>query len=93
MWKGIKMKLLKNGRLISVSIENITPTGIWIFIRGKEYFLDYETYPWFKEKTLSKIQNVQLLHDVHIYWPDLDIDLELDCLENPEKYPLKYKPV
>jgi hypothetical protein len=26
-----------------------------------------------------------------LYWPDLDIDLEIDNLENPEKYPLKSK--
>jgi hypothetical protein len=87
------MKSIKSGGRISVSIENITPTGIWLFVRGKEYFLDYETYPWFKEKTLSQIQKVSLLHGFHLYWPDLDVDLELDCLENPAKYPLKYKSV
>jgi hypothetical protein len=26
-----------------------------------------------------------------LYWPDLDVDLEIDNLENPEKYPLKSK--
>ncbi|WP_420886735.1 DUF2442 domain-containing protein [Candidatus Kuenenia stuttgartensis] len=30
--------------------------------------------------------------DSHLHWPDLDIDLEIDSLENPEKYPLVYKP-
>jgi len=32
-----------------------------------------------------------LLHGFHLYWPDLDVDLEIDNLENPEKYPLKDK--
>jgi len=26
-----------------------------------------------------------------LYWPELDVDLEIDNLENPEKYPLKSK--
>ena len=87
--RSIKMKSLKHGRNISVSVENITPFGIWIFVKGKEYFLRYEDYPYFKDQTLKAIQHVQLLHGYHLYWPELDVDLEIDNLENPEKYPLK----
>lgn len=82
------MKLLKSGKDISVSVENITPFGIWIFVNGKEYFLNYDQYPYFRDQTLKSIQNVKLLHGFHIHWPDLDVDLEIDNLENPEKYPL-----
>ena len=85
------MKLLKNGKNISVSVENITSFGIWLFVKGKEYFLDYHTYPHFQHKTIAAIKKVALLHGFHLYWPDLDIDLEIDNLENPEKYPLKSK--
>ena len=85
------MKSLKHGESISVSVENITPFGVWIFIKRKEYFLDYKNYPYFKDQTLKSIQNVRLLHGFHLYWPDLDVDLEIDNLENPEKYPLRSK--
>lgn len=85
------MKLLKNGKNISVSVENITPFGIWMLVKGKEYFLKYEDYPYFKNQTISSIQTVKLLHGFHLYWPDLDLDLEIDNLDNPEKYPLKSK--
>src|SRR3990172_9777987 len=46
---------------------------------------------YFKDQTLSSIQNVQLLHGFHLYWSGLDVDLEIDNLENPEKYPLKFE--
>jgi hypothetical protein len=72
-------------------VENISPFGIWLFAKGKEYFLSYEEYPYFKEKPLKSIQKVKLKHGFHLYWPDLDIDLEIDNLENPAKYPLKDK--
>ena len=85
------MKSLKHGKDISVSVENITPFGIWLFVKEKEYFLSYKDYPYFKDQTLNSIQNVQLLHGYHLYWPDLDVDLEIDNLEHPEKYPLKSK--
>ncbi len=79
----------KRGKAISVSVENITPLGIWLFVKGKEYFLSYEDYPYFQDQTLSSIQDVQLLHGFHLYWPRLDVDLEIDNLEHPEKYPLR----
>jgi hypothetical protein len=85
------MKLSKHGKNISVSVENITPFGIWIYVKDKEYFLSYKEFPYFKKQTMNAIQNVQLLHGYHLYWPELDIDLEIDTLENPEKYPLKSK--
>ena len=85
------MKLSKRGEDISVSVENITPFGIWLFVKEKEYFLSYKDYPYFKDQTINSIQNVQLLHGYHLYWPELDVDLEIDNLENPEKYPLKDK--
>ena len=84
------MKLSKPGKGTLISVENITPFGIWLFVKEKEYFLNYQDYPYFQDQTIKSIQNVQLLHGYHLYWPELDIDLEIDNLENPEKYPLKF---
>ncbi len=86
------MKLSKHGNITLVSVENITPFGIWVFVNGEEYFLNYREYPYFKNQSLKSIQNVNLLHGYHLYWPELDVDLEIDNLENPEKYLLKSKP-
>jgi hypothetical protein len=90
--RSIEMKSSKTGEDILVSVENITPFGIWLFIKGREYFLSYKDYPYFRDKTLKSIQAVQLHHGYHLYWPELDVDLEIDNLENPEKYPMKWKP-
>ena len=83
------MKSSKHGKNILVSVENITPFGIWLFVKEKEYFLNHHDYPYFRDQTLKSIQSVQLLHGYHLYWPELDVDLEIDNLENPEKYPLR----
>jgi hypothetical protein len=76
---------------MATSVEEITPNGIRLFVNGKEYFLSYEEYPWFKDQPIGSIKNVEFCHGFHLYWPDLDVDLNVDNLENPEKYPLKYK--
>ncbi len=76
--------------ILEVEVVNISRHGFWIFVQGKEYFLAFEEFPWFKDATIQSILNVQLLHQHHLHWPDLDIDLELDCIENPAEYPLIY---
>jgi hypothetical protein len=35
------MKSLKPGKNILASVENISPFGLWLFTKDKEYFLSY----------------------------------------------------
>jgi len=74
-----------------VEILNITQKGIWLYFGGREYFLPYEDFPWFKNATLSQIHHVQLEKGHYLHWKDLDVDLEVESLQAPDKYPLKYK--
>lgn len=85
------MRLSSHGKDTLISVENITPFGLWLYVKGNEYFMNYDEFPYFKDQSIGSIQNVQLVHDIHLYWPELDVDLEIDNLENPEKYPLKSK--
>ncbi len=76
--------------LAPVEILNISRYGVWIAAKGHEYFLSYQDFPWFTQGTIAQIFHVELLHNTHLYWPDLDIDLTLDMLRKPENYPLVY---
>ena len=69
-------------------VTNIDAHGIWLYVKGREYFLPYEDYPWFRDARVSEIIDVELLHGVHIHWPSLDVDLTADSLEDPGMYPL-----
>ena len=85
------MKLQALGKNTSkVEILNISPQGIWIYVSGKEYFLKYEDYPWFRDAKISAVYNIDLTSPNHLYWPDLDVDLEVESLGKPESYPLVY---
>ena len=37
---------------------------------------------------LDQLFKVERLHESHLYWPGLDVDLDLDRIEHPERYPL-----
>ncbi len=86
------MKLKRLGKVTSkAEVLNISTHGIWLYAKKKEYFLSYKEYPWFEDAKVKDICHVELLDGYHLYWPDLDIDLEIDSLENPEKYPLTFR--
>ena len=53
-----------------------------------ERFLSFEDFPWFKDATVSEILKVELPTPHHLYWPDLDLDLAVESIDHPEKYPL-----
>ena len=72
-------------------VTNIDRFGFWLLVGDKEYFLPYKDFPWFQNATVDQILNVQLLHNDHLHWPNLDVDLSLDVLAKPEAFPLIYK--
>ena len=74
-----------------VEILNIDRHGLWLYAKAEEYFLPYEEFPWFKEAKITDILNVELFHDFHLYWPSLDVDLDLNSLENLSETPLIYQ--
>jgi hypothetical protein len=62
--------------------------GIWLWTHGKELFLDNDNFPWFKDAPTRKILNVEEPFPGHFYWPDLDVELTLEIVEHPERFPL-----
>ena len=72
----------------AVEVTNVSRDGFWLFVRGRELFLPFRDFPWFKEVPIGQLLNVVLPHDDHLYWPDLDVDLSVESIEHPKKYPL-----
>ncbi len=83
------MTYAKRGAAISaVEVTNISKHGFWLLLGEKELFLPFETFPWFREAPVRKILHVELPSQHHLYWPELDIDLEVESVLHPERYPL-----
>jgi len=40
---------------------------------------------------MRQIHDVRLVRQSYLRWPKLDVDLELDCLADPQSYPLLYQ--
>ena len=72
-----------------VEVTNISNHGIWLLAGDKELFMSYDDFPWFKDAPVGKIFNVKELSPDHFYWPDLDVDLGVESIEHPKRFPLK----
>lgn len=80
--------VLRGNDTLRAEIANISSRALWVLVDDKEYCLPYDQFPWFRNATIAQITNIQLLHNNHLYWPDMDIDLSLSILDNPSQFPL-----
>ena len=74
-----------------LEVTNISAHGIWLLVEGRELFMSYEDFPWFKSASVGEILNVEQPTSGHFHWPDLDVDLGIESIEHPERFPLKAK--
>ena len=72
-------------------VTNVSTHGFWLLSSGKELFLSYKDFPWFKDASIGKVIAVEEVSPGHFYWPELDVDLGIQSIENPEEYPLTSK--
>lgn len=86
------MSSLAHGNNISVvEVTHISSHGLWLLADGKELFLSYDEFPWFKDQSVKSIIQVEEPAPGHFYWPDIDVDLTVESIEHPERFPLKAK--
>ncbi len=72
----------------AVEVTNVSRHGFWMLIEGRELYLPFADFPWFREAPIGKLTDVCMPHEGHLTWPQLDIDLAVESIEHPERYPL-----
>ena len=83
------MKSALRGRsTLGVEVTNVSTHGFWLLIGTRELFVPFEQFPWFRDAAVGQILSVELQGPDHLYWPDLDVDLSVQSIEHPERFPL-----
>jgi len=62
-----------------------------MLIDDRELFVPFDEFPWFKHAPIEAILRLEQPAPGHLHWPELDVDLALDSIEHPERYPLTSK--
>jgi hypothetical protein len=76
---------------LGAEVTNISAHGFWVLLGDEELPVPYAQFPWFKQATVAQLTAVQRPTENHLYWPELDIDLSVDSLRNPDAFPLVSK--
>ena len=71
-----------------VEVTNVAGGGFWLLVAGRELFVDFDLFPWFREATIRQLTHVESTTAGHLRWPDLDIDLAVESIEHPDRFPL-----
>lgn len=71
-----------------VEVTNISQHGFWVLLKNEELFLPFSEFPWFRDAAVGKILHVELPSTNHLYWPEIDVDLAVESIRHPEKFPL-----
>ena len=74
-----------------VEVTNISQHGFWLLLDERKLFLPFGKFPWFKQAPVESILNIDRPTPSHIHWSDLNVDLSIESIEHPERYPLKSK--
>jgi hypothetical protein len=72
----------------TVELSNVSAHGIWLLIDERELFLPFEEFPWFRAATIAQLASIERPSSGSLRWPDLDVDLSIDSIEHPDRYPL-----
>jgi len=73
---------------LAVEVTNVSPFGIWMLIQNVEHYMPFTQFPWFEQANIAQIAQVEMPVEGHLYWSLLDIDLAVESITHPERYPL-----
>lgn len=69
-------------------VTNVSAHGFWLLLGDEELSVPFAQFPWFKKATIEQLLAVERPTENHLYWPELDIDLSVESLRNPDAFPL-----
>ncbi len=69
-------------------VTNVCQHGFWLLLGDEELFVPFDEFPWFRQAPIRKLLHVERSSLLHLYWPDLDLDLSVESIRHPEKFPL-----
>lgn len=72
-------------------VTHVSKHGFWLLLNNEELLVPFAEFPWFKRATIEQLLAVEWPSENHLYWPQLDVDLSVESIRNPQAFPLVSK--
>ena len=83
------MSFVAPGLSTSVAeVTNVSRHGFWLSLGQEELFVPFSDFPWFASAAIRELVNVEWPSPEHLYWPAFDVDLSVESIRHPERFPL-----
>ena len=69
-------------------VTHISKNGFWLLLDDEELLLPFSDFPWFRQATIEQLTTIEWPSADHLYWLMLDVDLSVESIRCPEKFPL-----
>lgn len=72
-------------------VTHVSKHGFWLLLNNEELLVPFAEFPWFRQATIGQLSAVEWPSENHLYWPQLDVDLSVESIRNPQAFPLVSK--
>ena len=79
---------MPGGDSSGVELGDVTLYHFVLHVDGRRLRVSYYDFPCFREATTAELAAVRRPSPDRLRWPLLDVDLSLDSIEHPGRYPL-----
>jgi hypothetical protein len=77
-----------NTSVAEVTHVSVSKNGFWLLLGDEELLVPFVEFPWFRQATIEQLTTIEWPDQDHLYWPLLDVDLSVESIRHPEKFPL-----
>lgn len=74
--------------ILRVEVCEIRADGFTIRIGDETIAVPFADFPWFEGASVEDLRAVDRPRPHHLRWEALDVDLTIDSLRHPDRYPL-----
>jgi hypothetical protein len=73
---------------LGAEVTNVSTHCFWLLLGDEELVVPFSEFPWFKKATIEQLAEVRRPTQDHLYWPLLDVDLSVESIRKPVRFPL-----
>ena len=79
---------LRGKRISEPRVADVSKSGFVLALGQRNIVVSYADFPFFRGASERALRNVRAPFPDHVRWPSLDVDLEVEALEHPARFPL-----
>jgi len=75
----------------AVEVTRVSRHGFWLLLGDGEMVVRFDDFPWCGDATIAQIGSVEWPTPDQLYWPELDVDLSIRSIRDPQAFPLVFR--